>query len=294
MKSSIFLADISVVDHAYITDTGTVNGGSFNPGFIVTGNVDNKEKVVVDFSTIKKSIKTSIDKHMHDPKLNGFDHKIWWIEGYSYGSIEKIENTDRYKISTPFVTAELPSDAVKIISIDSFSRTTPSYNVNYIGEMFEKFIASELNVIYPDVNITVSCYNNTNIHLIEQNTPLCTFTYSHGLKDSTSYGCQNILHGHLSFIQLSNEELTVKIANDLNGAVFINCENIINEDEINITIAYTTQRGYFIATYNKVAHNIIVLDTETTIEFIAEYVKNKYNITDFFISEGLSKGTYIA
>src|SRR5574343_1490291 len=111
MKSSIFLSDLTVVDHAYINSQGQVIGGSFNPGFIVSGEVDPVEKVVVDFSTIKKDVKYSIDKHIDDYHHNGFDHKIWFIEGYSGGEYRQFE--DKIEFKTPAFKARVPLDAVR-------------------------------------------------------------------------------------------------------------------------------------------------------------------------------------
>ncbi len=291
-KSSIFLSDLSVVDHAYINEHGQVIGGSFNPGFIVTGSIDSVEQVVIDFSTVKKSLKQLIDQHIWDPEKNGFDHKIWWIEGFSKGTIEKSDHADRYIINTPALTAEVPTDALKIIkNTDNY---IPNHSIEYIGQSLEQFLTKEMIKLYPDVNVKVECFNNINVHLINKNIPYKYFTYSHGLKDSTSYGCQNLLHGHLSFIQYHNDDIITRIANDLNDAVFVNRSNIIIDNENELTLTYTTpQRGYFTATYKKDSNKIIILDTETTIEWIAEFVKDTYQITDFYISEGLSKGTYI-
>lgn len=291
-KSSIFLSDLSVVDHAYIDDNGKVIGGSFNPGFIVTGSIDSVEQVVIDFSTVKKSLKQLIDQHIWNPETNGFDHKIWWIEGFSKGTIEKSDHADRYIITTPALTAEVPTDALKIIKkIEGYN---PDHSISYIGLALEQFLTIEMIKLYPNVNVKVECFNNINVHLIASKIPYQYFTYSHGLKDSTSYGCQNLLHGHLSFIQHQDVDIITRIANDLDGAVFVNRSNIIMDTDNELTLTYTTpQRGYFTATYKKDSNKIIILDTETTIEWIAEFVKDTYQITDFYISEGLSKGTYI-
>ena len=296
MKSNIFLSDLTVVDHGYINYKGQVIGGSFNPSFVVTGSVDEKEKVVVDFSTIKKDIKGNIDIHLNNIYNNGFDHKLWFIEGYSEGTYEQI-NDDYVVIKTHAVEITLPTDAVKVIK--PIEGLTPEYSLEYIGKAFEQYLTDHLSIKYPDIEVQVECFNNIETHRINKNDNFFMFTYSHGLKDSTSYGCQNIAHGHLSFIQpdIFNEESShVNTLNDiaieLDGAVFINSENIVYQDESAIKIQYTTNRGTFSASYSKSANKLIVLDTETTIEYLAEYVKQHWNVGGFYISEGLSKGTY--
>lgn len=296
MKSKLFLSDISVVDHGFINYRGQVIGGSFNPGFVVTGSVDETEKVVVDFSTIKKDLKKLIDRHVDDAYSNGFDHKVWFIEGYSQGTCTLIDRY--YHIATDACTLVLPIDAVKIITpIDGLE---PTYSIEYIQKAFEQYLTEELIKIYPLVEVEVECFNNIDTHKINKTQIDFMFTYSHGLKDSTSYGCQNIAHGHLSFIQSEKSDVPVEhirkmqqVASDLGGAVFINRENIVFQDDSVIQIQYTTERGEFFASYKTTENKLIVLDTETTIEYLAEYVKNTYNVTGFYISEGLSKGCVV-
>lgn len=296
MKSNIFLNDITVVDHAFIDHKGRVMGGSFHPSFIVEGSVDDVEKVVVDFSTIKKEIKYQIDKHLHNIDRNGFDHKLWIIEGFSNAEMELLDNDgDRYKIVTPLCTLNLPADAIKFISkLNEHPLHTTGYTAEYIGLAFEQFLEEQLSGVYSNIDIKVKCFNDINMHRIRRTEPYDIFSYSHGLKDSTSYGCQNIAHGHLSFFQHKEWSVVEEVVDDLDGAIFINKENIIEENDNEIQIKYESQRGLFMATYSKQGNKIIVLDTETTIEYIAEYIKSKYNVHDFFVSEGLSKGAYVA
>jgi hypothetical protein len=71
-KSTMFLANLSVVDHAVLIPEGLIRGNSHNPSFEVSGVVDEVENVVCDFSTIKKRMKQLIDDHDM-----GFDHKCW-------------------------------------------------------------------------------------------------------------------------------------------------------------------------------------------------------------------------
>ena len=68
---TMFFSQPTVIDHAYIDQEGRVVGGSFNPDFLVTGEIDPKEKVVIDFGTGKKQIKALIDH-----KEFGYDHKL--------------------------------------------------------------------------------------------------------------------------------------------------------------------------------------------------------------------------
>jgi 6-pyruvoyl-tetrahydropterin synthase len=80
--STLFLNKITVIDHALINREGLVQGGSYNLSVKVSGEVKGEEQVVVDFSKLKSSIKNLIDD-----TEKGYDHKLWFIRGYSDGDV---------------------------------------------------------------------------------------------------------------------------------------------------------------------------------------------------------------
>lgn len=305
-RSTMFLNDLTVVDHAYIDDKGRIVGGSFNPCFEVSGKPDPVENVVVDFSTIKKDIKDIIDRHSFNINENGFDHKVWVIEGYSYVTTMMMrgvtaENT--VSIVTPHLSMTLPGDAVKIIP--EIEGMTPAYTLKYIGAAFASAVQHRLNILYPKIDIKVSCTNTEHIHTPSPNVKRSAhqFRYVHGLKDSTSYGCKNIAHGHGSFISSDDDPsgLLELIAKELDNTIFVRKENIkqLRHDStgFKLCIGYDTPRGAFDMTIDADAHKVVVLNTETTVEFLAAYVKERFGslmrvsgMESFCVSEGLSKG----
>lgn len=298
--ATMFLSQLTILDHAYIDDVGVVVGGSFNPDFIVAGDVDPVEQVVVDFSTVKKDLKKIIDA-----KEEGFDHKLWFIEGFSQGFYE--EYTDdtgpRVKITTQSTFLDVPRNALKVFEADDYSITS-------VGTALADYVEKEMRKLYPTIRIT--CLNNAKAHTPTldpddtQSAEVALFTYSHGLKDSTSWGCNNIAHGHLSYVQISpvnpdTQHLQNVIASELDGVVFINRENVVLETDKVIALDYTTDRGRFYARYNLDANYVQVLETETTIEHLVENIKNTYlpqlkqaGAKFLFVSEGLSKGAVAA
>jgi 6-pyruvoyl-tetrahydropterin synthase len=305
-KATMFLNQISVVDHAYINDEGVVVGGSFNPDFIVSGEIDPVEQVVIDFSTVKKDI-----KHYIDHKESGFDHKLWFIVGYSKGSIEEridYKGSPYFRIKTPAFDADVPVNAVKIF-------TATEYSLESIGQAFTDYLQVTMQTKYPTIQI--ECNNTTIAHINNSvrsanNGILPTvvsepsyFTYVHGLKDSTSWGCQNNSHGHLSFLQL--EPVNTKtilfqqqIANILDGVVFLKEENIVSHIGNWIGIDYTTERGRFVARYDTSKIKVVVLQTETTIEHLVAHIADtfkdvfeEFGVSRIYMSEGLSKGAVI-
>lgn len=308
-RSTMFLTDLTVLDHGFIDDQGRLIGGSFHPSFEVSGEIDGAEKVVVDFSTIKKELKQFIDS-----STDGFDHKLWLIEGFSNVTEERLtgHKQDRILIKTPAVSLEIPVSAIK--RIPKIDGAVPSHSDHYVGLALEQF----LNNIYKhqrrDTKIEVKCVNRSVPHFFiptqeegHEVGPLM-FTYAHGLKDSTSWGCQNIGHGHLSYLVLGPStdcydddavyDLGVEIQEYLDEAYLVNQENVVHDTKKYITVSYESMtRGIFTAVLNKAINKVHVLPTETTIELIVDYVVEifgddlrKYGVPYIMISEGLSKG----
>lgn len=322
LTSTMFLSDVSVVDHAFIDNEGHIIGGSFNPCFLVSGEVDQTEKVVVDFSTVKKSIKEIIDH-----KETGFDHKLWVIEGWSKceviisdGVSDEGKKYQTMYIMTPHVSLSVPVNAVKRCHISELNMTSFDYYKHEdVAVWFNHYIQHEMEKKYPNINIKIETEITENMHHIFKSNPnrsdLIPFRYTHGLKDSTSWGCQNIAHGHLSYMFVEYDPVTATTINktmikniinqqlehitqDLHNVVFINKDNLI--DNSTNQIGYETPRGFFSELITSDT-NMKVLDTETTIEFLVEYVKNYfdpsfiqlYGLKTLYVSEGLSKGAMI-
>lgn len=291
--SSMFLRNITCIDHAVIDKRGLIFGGSYHLNAIVTGEVDEHEQVVVDFSTVKKQIKAIIDDNE-----NGFDHKLWIIDDYSIAEI--IPMSDGYVfIKTPHFSLRVPSNAIK-----RFGEETTRES-GWLGDRFniksrktaaiQKQLEEELNRLNNTTSIRVE------VELTQKvfgSNPVI-FTYFHGLKNSTSWGCNNIAHGHTSFVEVEDDqgvrlsEMEKMIAFYLNSAMLVFSENIEAASGI---ISYTTPRGKFELSCSDTPKKIII-DKETTIENIVEHVCEVLAVPlefagayKVFISEGLQKG----
>lgn len=287
----MFLDEITVIDHAYIDRTAKVQGGSFELSCLVSGEVSDDEAVVVDFSTIKHDVKNYIDQHDINVCENGLDHKLWLLKD-SYKTLH-YNLDDTITIVTDTLTVTLPLDAVKIIEEVS------EYSIDKIEIYIEQFLLKRLKEKYPEININIKCHLSEKPIFYDANIEeYIMFRYVHGLKNSTSKVCQNLLHGHLSYIQssqLKGPKLVARLKKDLDNCIFIMKENILVEDEETLTIGYTTKaRGRFEVKFIKKYYKLIVLDSETTIEFLASYIKNKYKIKEIlYVSEGLNKGAML-
>ena len=275
--SSMWLGDTTNIDYSYINELGEIVGGSIRPKFVVTGKVDPVEQVVVDFSAIKKAIKKLID----DPE-RGFDHKMWWIDGVSRGTIEYVNGM--VYVKTPCVEISGPENIVRRVTSES---------------ELEDYLTAELSKQYPGVDIEIECHATYTFDVMPQmNTNTHSFRYVHGLRESTSWGCQNIAHGHLSYLAaevdgdtLAANMLLSKIAANLDNTVFIWENNNVSPRKIE----YTCSRGEM--KMEVLNQKTVVLGTESTVEHLVDYVAQewgdeleKVNIKKLYVSEGLSKG----
>lgn len=341
IQTALSLANLSVVDHAFIDNRGLVIGGSYNPNFIVSGKTDPVEKVVVDFSTIKKDIKKIIDRHEHDVMTNGFDHKLWIIPGVSNCTYSVSEDGTRVDVFTPVMHISCPVDAVRVFHRENYAAdgwTTDEINALFETEC-EADVQDRLREIHPKVDISVECINTTDVHTPYTDKLAVMFRYAHGLRDSTSYGCKNIAHGHLSYAHLfldrtceadlpqvsrwhdALQEILVQAIRKMHNHIFIRADNVVEKLDDGsplahnwIGLAYDTPRGRFNMQLDshKVPHTI--LETETTIEFLVQYLMGHiYSIAPailesfevqrteddepvdvvLVVSEGLSKGCQV-
>lgn len=297
MKSKLFLNYPTCIDHAIIDNTGKILGGSYHPIITVEGKVTSDENVVVDFSSCKGTLKKIIDNP--DGSI-GFDHKLWIIPGYSACMTKNYDDT-HYEIETHIGTIiRLPKTDVHVCQANfngSLSQT--------ISTDMERVLTEQTHGEFEiSVKLTESLFAmTTNPYL---------FRYAHGLKDSTSYGCKNIAHGHLSYLEITErhpeyrqdcqdcqmgENLIENGMRALNGVVFINRANVVDESNERITIQYATPRGDMYMSIDRNNQPNVILETETTAEFLAEFVCKRLlnafmlaKVKEFRISEGLQKG----
>lgn len=203
-ESTMFLNRITTIDYAILAEDG-IKGGSYNVNVEVTGKVDEEEQVVVDFSSIK-----SLLKQLIDDKITGFDHKLWVVT--TAGKPNKdawgrdIKETEiGYEISplisplaaedsTECGSLKVPHDGVRFIA--SYFRIS-----DQISRYLEDFVNATLST--NNIRIKVRLDQEENIsEYFRESSLIMPFNYVHGLKNSTSWGCQNIVHGHSSFVAI--------------------------------------------------------------------------------------------
>ena len=270
LSSTIFINDLTVIDAAYISASGHLCGTSFTASVAIRGPVEEHESVVIDFSACKKKIKALIDD-----RENGYDHKLWYdpkfveINSATHGVTELWAN---------HVRLTLPTNAVRALGC------TQGITQDEVSKSIENYLNAELQLEFPGVDVTVALHSRPSMPssgmvrdilakalgtediAIRKTAHPSAFHYTHGLKNSSSWGCQNIAHGHHSFFSVYTEygslvrwndiiELQDEIADHLDNTVFIYQENVIGDLETEISLQYeTAERGQFSMTLNSAEH----------------------------------------
>lgn len=304
MISTMFIGDITVIDHAFVTSLGEIVGNSLRLSVEVEGKVDETEQVVIDFSACKKKI-----KHIVDDSEFAVDHRLI-IHPESGCDIRTLgDGTTRIETDNGFeVTGPIENDWFVKISDASYLIRTHEFVLPheihsvYLKLYLERILLQEL----ASLGVTRISVQLDDVFIVPSEATIhVPFTYVHGLRNSSSYGCKNIAHGHRSFIAVdavdtARAEQSLRcIAEDMNR-VLIDKQNIthVNANSEEITLEYKSTRGKFKMT---VPGDIgKVLSTETTVENLAEYIANTYRGTllaigarRVWVSEGLSKGAVV-
>ncbi|TPG60146.1 hypothetical protein [Ewingella americana] len=326
--STIFFANQNCIDFGFLRADGCPIGYSVNPSFTLTGRIEEKEQVVIDFSDAKKKLKQFMD--------DSFDHRLVVFKNAD-GSLLGVESTETnaenrtvFHLKNALGRIELPEDAFCIVDIVGESPDVDSFVQNnlqiFLKDYCEKALlahygfAVEVQVKMATLMMSYGDLNNTVF-------PTLKFNYVHGLKNSTSYGCKNIGHGHLSYLHFEHDiklpdqhspdnKLVIEAFKEyshlekvLTNCIFVKRENLDhqqNGDEEFMVISYSTEeRGFMEMTLNvnELEHypdvNIHICDKETTIENLAERISEIIarecpNLSGFvnqlFVSEGLTKG----
>jgi hypothetical protein len=338
MKANLIMDTVTSVDCAVITAEGALVGHSFNPTFFVSGDIDDTEGVVCDFSTLKKRSKAEIDD-----RDTGLDHKLLVPCSKNVSFAVDADTKGNVVLTTPHVVISAPTNAFVLIK-PSFLTVMPKGhtlvsnvhefpydesrsldildkegNINLFASssLFCSIVSSLLAIRLPEFTFSIGLREEPHDFkspLFLQNTVIypgksSLFRYTHGLPNSTSWGCQNIAHGHLSFVQCFGEQDTPlltsvawQLAMTLNGTYFCNSNNLTVSDSesdkgLPQVISYKSSRGNF-KLQLKTQSRLVAIPKDTTIENLARHmveVNAKYlqdnGIVCVYISEGLNKGS---
>jgi hypothetical protein len=297
--ASIYFNKISVVDHTRILPNGQSRGGSYNFNFVASlpSTRMSEEQVVVDFSSGKKDVKKIIDQHVFDPRENGWDHKTWVPT--KCNDIRWVQIDEQAGcVDTPYLYLEAPLDSFRFLDSDVSDGMFATNEIR--GEMqdfVQETLAPQADGVKYEVTLDEDPYPHVIHHAMAKATAL--FRYEHGLRHSTSYGCKNILHGHLSYVHVGHEDQQIASAIALIVADMLDNSYVYHQGILQDGwFSYENSRGRFGLRF-KQPKKFIALGTEPTIENIFDYVVEGLKtahpawmkeLTFLEVSEGLQKG----
>jgi 6-pyruvoyl-tetrahydropterin synthase len=272
--NQLFVKHLTVIDFSYLSQDRIV-GESYIVDIILSGSLDS-EGVIFDFSYAKKLIKSFIDSNL--------DHTLVYAT--------KQKNLTVFNKSGQIIL-ELNANSKSAILYESPKQATCAIETDKITlSNVEQYLQSALKAILP-ANIS-----QIEVILKIEDIKGSFFNYSHGLRKH--YGnCQRMAHGHRSAIELS-----VNNIRDLNleqywanvwDKIYIgNNLDILKTDETHYFFQYESSQGLHFLKI-PIAH-CYLLNTDTTIEQISEYLANKIkesnmnNLVKVQLYEGVNKG----
>ena len=318
MKQQIFVDNVTVIDLSrWSFRKQAFRGDSFNLHCKVSGPVEPQEGVVVDFSKGKKEIKAAVDRHVELEgdlpvatilNRNGFDHKLVLpsaprfrtlsakeaeLFSASQFSIERTSET-HCAVTTkrsPQIALHMPLDALKSLPADILFDLEGG-DTRRFQAIISEFLATTIEGLHFTASLDRKPHTGTIEHTFGGDYHLVKYSYTHGLRNSSSFGCQNIAHGHSSFVASVDQAEALAISSYLHGAHIYDGSTW---DKALDGCAYETRsRGTFTYSGVRRAHTHLVdVGAEPSIENIAAYVASELKIrSPFFLSEGLQKGCY--
>ena len=307
-KISILLDHITCLDacEVWVDDSSDdyvqMEGFSKMVSVEVFGPVDEKEQVIIDFGEVKKVLKGLID----DP-VKGFDHKLLLTQSLALKPTVELDYEEKDGKVRQIVVIRNPHRehqvAFKIKGDSGFLRIYQGT----LKQALEEYLTRELREMYECEALDVKVYLNSKA-VSSDNKYRAYFNYMHGLAHSSSWGCQNMLHGHTSWVQAIDDQGCVNvrvsdlIAEYLDGNYLVHDIHMVEVylyDHTPEKVKYTSEdRGKWVMKLP--GHYIFPLDDEPTIENIVAHVAEQWeeefeenNIIKLVISEGLTKaGTW--
>lgn len=286
MNNRLILSNVTSIDLAYLHEH-RLKGYSVTPVFEVSGPLNGQEQVVIDFGTCKKRIKEIIDH-----KFEGWDHKLIW-------SPDEIVHTEVYRFTRTIETLQLvvsgPDNAFQRLE---YKR----------GEFESTFLAHLSKVLSESLGLNVKAslptsdrqfvYSMSSANKEGFSWDIQEFSYTHGLQFSSSWGCQNIAHGHRSLVVIgfNSPEADETIALSKSIVDLLDDAYIANRNAriASSVYEYLTPRGWF--RLQMLNQKIVEMDTEPTIENILQYTvhrvyRGSLSSAVLGISEGRWKGS---
>jgi 6-pyruvoyl-tetrahydropterin synthase len=279
IMSQLFVKKLTVIDFSYLCPDRGLLGESWQVDIFLKGRLD-KQGMVLDFSDVKKKVKTLIDEE--------FDHKLIIPTRYSQCSIEKSDQAWRCEFQLQNGDEVIHSAPESAYCLLEAERVTT--------EALASTIKSRLTSILPEnvEEIRLSIYPE-NIHG-------AYYHYSHGLKQHEG-NCQRIAHGHRSKIEIFEnghhlEDLEKQWASLWEDIYIGTRSDLLKETLVDgtnyFTFRYQACQGEFEITLP--ASSCYFIDTDSTVENLAEHIASELHKQhpqkqlEIFAYEGIDKG----
>lgn len=308
--NTLFIKQFTQIDLAYTSPNYGITGESYFVDLNVSTNELDEEGVVVDFSIIKKASKDLIDSLV--------DHKLIIPNKASYLSLSDENCVMEYKLDDSGIPcgfqgcakwgevddsqlsllhASVTSKLLTIVSeAGNIEYRCPSEAITVIPKWeddvpmsvaLEEYLSDELSRFLTfkygngrKLSVSISLYTDP---FVGHN----YYKYTHGLKKH--YGnCQRLVHGHRSFF-LSNEPDAYSVIADLHHKHLVHDEDCYETEDGNLVLCYVSSQGAF---WLKLPKSMcVIMPYETTVENIARFICDSYNISQVTAYEGINKGS---
>ncbi|CAM3816098.1 6-pyruvoyl trahydropterin synthase family protein [Rheinheimera salexigens] len=279
----LFVRDLTVIDFSYLCTERGMLGESYIVDVELHGKLDDVS-MVLDFSIVKKRIKTAIDKLV--------DHKLalpTLAAGLTVTS-EQTQQLVKFDSARGQINMAAPAEAIASIATDQI---TPASVTEFLQQHIMPLMPSNVEKLVFTLRPE----------------PISGFYYhySHGLKKHDG-NCQRIAHGHRSMIQIYTDGMLSPRLNkywserwqDIYlGSVEDVCEpkqlaSIKPATETDMCFRYQAQQGWFELTMP--AAHCEIISTDTTVECLAQYIVSELEQLDaskaykVVAYEGVGKG----
>jgi len=253
--NTLFVNNLTVIDFSYLHAELGLLGESWLVDIELDGSLDH-QGMVLDFSDVKKQVKTLIDDQ--------FDHRLILPATYKQCQIETSNHRSQVQFTLQngaSIIHKSPTSAITELSADRVTEASLSEE-----------ICTRLRPLLPD-NV-----DELRIHLHSEADTQAWYRYSHGLKHHVG-NCQRIAHGHRSRINIfidgdASLSLEQQWADRLKDSYIGNTDDLIDTVETGGTtyyrFGYTANQGHFELELPK--QSCYLIDTDSTVENLAQHL----------------------
>jgi len=275
----LFVNNLTNVDFSYFHPTRGLVGETWLASIVLDGELDSNG-MVCDFGIVKKTLRTWLDTYI--------DHCL--LVPKTSPCVKNLDQNAQdtqleWHFDNKHIAISSPHQAITLINApDITPQSVAQHCKQALRNHFSEGVASITLSFEPEAIIT----------------PF--YHYSHGLKKHKG-NCQRIAHGHRSKIEIwRNGELSVadmqEQASRWEDIYIATRSDITKQSDNQIDFAYRADQGEF--TLSLPAKHVDIIDTDTTVEFIASHIANTLKRDnpncDFTVKayEGIAKGAIVS